>query len=75
MLTSQAALWVAKPDLSDEVRMSIAVDNIMDIVETLSKAATTMEKLVEKKIVGDIRLRIKLIYMLQTFLSERFFEN
>ncbi|RCH93745.1 hypothetical protein CU097_005191 [Rhizopus azygosporus] len=75
MLTSQAALWVAKPDLSDEVRMGIAVDNIMDIVETLSKAATTMEKLVEKKIVGDIRLRIKLIYMLQTFLSERFFEN
>lgn len=74
MLTSQAALWVAKPNITNEMKMIIAVENIMDIVEVLSKAASTLEKLSEKNDV-DIKSRIKLIYMLQTFLSKRFFEN
>ncbi|KAG1220167.1 hypothetical protein G6F35_006905 [Rhizopus arrhizus] len=75
ILTSQAALWVAKPDISDDVRMGIAVDNIMDIAEVLSKAASTLEKLAEKKTAADLKSRVKLIHMLQTFLNKRFFEN
>ncbi|CAO3689154.1 unnamed protein product [Rhizopus stolonifer] len=75
MLTSQAALWIAKPDITDEMRMRIVTDNIMDIAEALSKVASTLEKLAEKKIVADIRSRTKLIYMLQTFVNNRYFES
>ncbi|KAG1473682.1 hypothetical protein G6F56_000814 [Rhizopus delemar] len=75
ILTSQIALWVAKPGLSHSERMGITIDNVMDIAEVLSKAAFTLEKLVEKNMEDDIKSRIKLINMLLSFLEKRFFEN
>ncbi|KAI9279079.1 nucleoporin subcomplex protein binding to Pom34-domain-containing protein [Sporodiniella umbellata] len=75
LLTSQTALWIAKPDITDDLRMRIAADNVMDVAEVLSKVVLTLEELAAKKIVTDIRPRAKLMYMLQTFLNNRFFES
>ncbi|KAI9277375.1 hypothetical protein BY458DRAFT_554388 [Sporodiniella umbellata] len=74
ILTSQVALWVAKPDITSDDRTGIAVENVMDIAEVLSNATFALEKLIDKKAVEDIVSRVKLMNMMQTFLNKRFFE-
>ncbi|RCI04708.1 hypothetical protein CU098_007304 [Rhizopus stolonifer] len=66
VLTTQVALWVAKPDISEEMRLEIAQPMITDIAETLNKISTSFAK--QQKPLG-------LIHFLQAFLANRFFEK
>ncbi|KAG0168528.1 hypothetical protein DFQ30_004626 [Apophysomyces sp. BC1015] len=44
LLTTQAMLWMAKPNLEDDARQELATDNVKDIVEILNKVEATLKK-------------------------------
>ncbi|KAG2230217.1 hypothetical protein INT48_002087 [Thamnidium elegans] len=71
LLTSQIALWIAKPTIKDEIRMDIAQDNMTDIVDSLGKAESTLKKLNSTS--NPLESRIKLIQTLQAFLGNRYY--
>lgn len=72
LLTTQVALWVAKPNMKDELRLEIAQENLIDIVEALNKMGTSLKKLDEKH---NVKSKLKLIHLLQSFLGDRYFEK
>lgn len=71
LLTSQVALWIAKPDIKDETRMGIAQDNMTEIVDNLVKVESTLKKLSTAS--SPLESRIKLIQTLQAFLGNRYY--
>lgn len=44
LLTTQTALWIAKPELTDDVRQELADDNLIDVVNTLTKLFIGLDK-------------------------------
>lgn len=73
LLTTQAALWIAKPDISDEIRIEIAQESMSDIVDSVAKVETSLKKLDMSS--HNLESRIKLIQTLQIFLGKRFYQK
>lgn len=73
LLTTQVALWVAKPNIKDELRLEIAQENLIDVVEALNKTGSSLKKLDEQT--HNIKSKLKLIHLLQSFLGNRYFEK
>jgi hypothetical protein len=74
LLTTQAALWIAKPNISDEVRVEIAQENVTDIMECMTKVGTSLAKLQESN-KFNVKSKLKLIQLLKSFLAERYYEQ
>ncbi|KAI8891376.1 hypothetical protein K501DRAFT_235425 [Backusella circina FSU 941] len=74
LLASQTVLWIAKPDITEEVRMEIASYNVKDIIGSLSKVTSMLKKMDEKTKSVDTKIRVQLVNSLQNFLTLRFFE-
>jgi hypothetical protein len=74
LLASQTVLWIAKPDITEEVRMEIASDNVKDIMGSLSKVTSMLKKMDEKTKSVDTKIRVQLVHSLHNFLTLRFFE-
>jgi hypothetical protein len=75
LLTTQAALWISKPNISDEVRVEIAQENITDIMECMTKVGTLLAKLQESNSKFNVKSKLKLIQLLKSFLAERYYEQ
>jgi hypothetical protein len=74
LLTSQAALWVAKPGIKDEVRMEIASDNVKDIMDTLIKVEDLLREKDKKDVSVEQKSRFELVKSMQVFLGHRFYD-
>ncbi|KAI8988270.1 nucleoporin subcomplex protein binding to Pom34-domain-containing protein [Mycotypha africana] len=74
LLTTQAALWVAKPGIPHESRLALAQENVPDIAETLNKTMTALNKLDGDKI-ENVVSKLKLMRLLQQYISQRYFEH
>ncbi|KAF7721290.1 hypothetical protein EC973_004966 [Apophysomyces ossiformis] len=44
LLTTQAMLWMAKPNLEEDARQELAADNVKDIIEILNKVEGLLKK-------------------------------
>ncbi|KAI8640469.1 nucleoporin subcomplex protein binding to Pom34-domain-containing protein [Parasitella parasitica] len=73
LLTTQAVLWIAKPDIKDETRNEIAQEIILDITEVLSKSIASLTKLETALKDQKIKDKINIISYLQQVLGKRFF--
>lgn len=73
LLTTQAVLWIAKPDINDETRIEIAQENILDITEALNKSSVSLTKLETTLKDQKIKEKLRSINHLQSLLGKRFF--
>lgn len=75
LLTTQAALWIAKPNISDEMRVEIAQENVTDIMECITKVDISLTKLQESNSKFNVKSKLKLIQLLKSFLATRYYEQ
>jgi hypothetical protein len=73
LLTTQIALWIASPNVTDDERMEIAQDSMNDIVESISKVESTLKKM--NGAGHNFESKIKLIQTLQSFLGNRYYKK
>lgn len=75
LLTTQATLWIAKPDITDDTRSELAQENVLDIAEVLNKASTSLTKLETSLKDYKIKEKLNTISYLQAFFGKRFFSE
>lgn len=73
LLTSQVALWVAKPEMQQEMRLEIGQETVTDIVDCLVKTESALKKL--NTTTDNLQSKIKLIQTLQVFLGNRYYRK
>lgn len=74
LLTTQTALWIAKPDITEDVRQQIADDSLIDVVNTVTKLFIGLDKAELPLSLKQEKDRIMIqAESLKRFLTDRYF--